>query len=114
MKVNDKAVKHAKNLIENGDYSVDTDWSKAQPSTDKENKFIDDNGWDDYSKWFLGVNKDDDKDEKQRYGFPFGDFKKVHRSGLIAAKQRAAQNDHSDIESAADELLEKIDNKEGK
>jgi len=41
-----------------------------------------------------------------------GDFRKVHRDGLIAAKQRAAQNDYTDIEQAADELLEMIDKRE--
>ena len=31
------------------------------------------------------------------------------RSGLIAAKQRAAQNDHDAVEKAADELLDRLD-----
>ena len=46
-------------------------------------------------------------------GFPYGDFHRVHRSGLIAAKQRAAQRDHDDIERAADELLVLLDAQHG-
>lgn len=43
--------------------------------------------------------------------FPYGDFKQVNRAALIHAKQRAAQNDHDEIEKAADELLQYLDDK---
>jgi hypothetical protein len=46
---------------------------------------------------------------KGRYGFPFGDFRKVNRAALIHAKQRASQNDHHDLAKAADELLQRLD-----
>ena len=46
---------------------------------------------------------------KGRYRFPFGDFSKVNRAALIHAKQRAAQNDHGEVEAAADRLLQRID-----
>jgi len=113
-KVNRDAVKHARKLIEDGDYVVDTDWSERQPSSDDENRFLEQHGWDEYSKWYLAEDTSEDKDNKGRYKFPYGDFKKVHRSGVIAAKQRAAQNDYSDVEKAADELLQLIDKKEGR
>jgi hypothetical protein len=48
---------------------------------------------------------------KGRYRFPYGDFAKVNRAALIHAKQRAAQNDHPEIERAADELLQRLDAK---
>ena len=113
-KVNRDAVNHARKLIEDGDYVVDTDWSERQPSSDDENRFLEQHGWDEYSKWYLAEDTSEDKDNKGRYKFPYGDFKKVHRSGVIAAKQRAAQNDYSDVEKAADDLLELIDQKEGR
>jgi len=109
MKLNDQAFKHAKSLIKSDDVARDTDWSEAQPSTDEENKFLEDEGRSEYAKWYLGYDPEEDKDNKSYYGFPYGDFERVHRDGLIAAKQRAAQNDYSDIEDAADELLQMIE-----
>jgi hypothetical protein len=35
----------------------------------------------------------------------FGDFKKLHRSALVAAKQRAGSEDYKDVQSASDRLL---------
>jgi hypothetical protein len=64
---------------------------------------------DEYAKWFLAI--DGEKDNKTSYKFPFGDFEKVHRGAVIAAKVRAGQYHHKDIEDAADELLQIIDNK---
>lgn len=109
MKVNEAAVRHAKKLIRDGKVDRDSDWSKEQPSADDENRFLDRHDWDEYGEWFLGLESGEDNDNKSRYTFPYGDFRKVHRKGVIAAKQRAAQNDYSEIEKAADELLETID-----
>ena len=49
------------------------------------------------------------EDTKERYSFPFGDIKKVHRCGVISLETRAAQFDHTSIARAAKELLEAID-----
>ena len=109
MKLNKAAFDQAKRLIRDGNVVKDSDWSKAQPSAKEESRFLEDHDWDDYGKWYLARDTEDDKDTKGGHNFPYGDFKKVHRKGLIAAKQRAAQNDYADIEKAADELLEMID-----
>lgn len=109
MKRNKAAVQHAKDLIKDGKIIADSDWSEDQPSSDDENKFLDQHGWDEYSKWFLAIDTDENEETKGHYNFPFGDFKKVHRDGVIAAKQRAAQYDYAEIEKAADELLTLID-----
>ncbi len=58
-----------------------------------------------YASWHLGLDKSKGEDTKGRYHFPYGDFKTVHHDGLIAAKERAAQQGYADIEKAADELL---------
>src|SRR4029453_18298419 len=81
------------NLVREGHYVLDDreDWSEHQPSTQDENKFIVEHGWGEYSLWHLGIDDEEDVDTKARYRFPYGDFKKVHRSGVIAAKVRAAQ-----------------------
>ena len=42
-----------------------------------------------------------------------GDFRPVHRSGLIACLYRAAEWRHKDVELAADELLQLLDDRSG-
>ena len=48
---------------------------------------------------------------KARYKFPFGNFQNIHRSALLAAKNRARQYGYGDIENAATRLLEMIEAK---
>lgn len=109
VKVNPEAVKHARQLIEDDQYSVNTQWSQSQPSTQEENSFLDKNGDTEYAKWYLAIDTDESEDSKERHKFPYGDFRRLHRSGVIAAKQRAAQNDYKDVEDAADDLLDLLD-----
>jgi hypothetical protein len=113
MKLNREAFKHAKNLIRSGKYITDSDWSTDQPSADDENRVWEKHGRSEYRQWFLGLDTDKNSQRKGYYTFPFGDFKKVHRAGVIAAKQRAAQNHYHEIEVAANDLLELIDECEG-
>lgn len=109
MKRNEDAIAKARSLIEAHQYALDTDWSETQPSPDAENAMIDRNGWDGFADWHLAIDPDASEETKDRFAFPYGDFRRVHRSGLIAAKQRAAQHDYQDIEQAADELLDALD-----
>lgn len=109
MRLNKDAFEQAKRLIRDGKVVKDSDWSSAQPSAKTGTKYEEDHGWDAYGNWFLARDTEDDADTKGGHNFPYGDFKKVHRQGLIAAKQRAAQNDYAAIEKAADELLQMID-----
>ena len=41
--------------------------------------------------------------------FVYGDFRRVHRMGLIACQYRAAEWRHKEIELAAHELLQHLD-----
>lgn len=109
MRLNRDAFEQAKRLIKNGKVVTDSDWSDAQPSAKAGTKYQEKHGWEDYGKWFLARDTEDEADTKGGHNFPYGDFSKVHRQGLIAAKQRAAQNNYSAIEKAADELLQMID-----
>jgi hypothetical protein len=108
-RVNKAGVTQARTLIDEGEVDTTTDWSDAAPSADEENEVIDKDGYDGYGAWHLAVDEDASEETKGRYRFPYGDFRKVSRAGLISAKQRAAQNDHDDIEKAADDLLHRID-----
>lgn len=111
-KVNKSAVSHARELIDQGKYVMDSDWSESQASTSKENSFIKKEGWQAYADWHLAYDPSKDEETKERYGFPFGDFKKVHRSGLNAIQQRAGQYDYDDILKAGDDLVKRIDKKD--
>jgi len=108
IRVNREALEHAENLIKGRQYEKESEWSQAQPSADEENEFIDENGWKAFARWHLAYDSDEPEETKKRYRFPFGDFKMLHRSALVAAKQRAGQQSYDNVERAADELLEKF------
>ena len=110
-RVNEAAVKHARKLIDAGTYDDSTEWSDAAPSADDANRVIEKEGFDEFAEWHLAVNPDASEETKGRFAFPYGDFTKVNRAALIHAKQRAAQNDHAEIEKAADDLLQRLDDK---
>ena len=109
MQKNTTAFEYAKNLIQDGKVVKDERdaWSEDAPTTDQENDFIEKHNLQEFGKWYLAI--EGDKDNKTSYKFPYGDFEKVHRGAVIAAKVRAAQYDHQDIEKEADSLLKMID-----
>lgn len=109
--VNKNAVKHARDLIDKGAFDDETEWSKAAPSASDSNDEIEDEGYDDFAAWHLGINTEASEGTKGRYAFPYGDYEKVNRAALIHAKQRASQNDHDAIADAADDLLQRLDRK---
>ncbi len=65
--------------------------------------------FDEYARWHLGVNDEKNEDTKERYEFPYGDFRDVHRCALLAAESRAGQYRHNDIELAASHPLGMLD-----
>ena len=111
IKLNDKALTHARTLVKEGKVVRDERdaWSEDAPSASDENSFIDAHDFSGFAEWHLGVDSDESHDTKGRYSFPFGDFTKVHRCAVISLESRAAQNDHDDIAKAAKNLLALID-----
>lgn len=111
VKLNRKALDHARALVENGKVVRDErdDWSKDAPSADDENAFIDKRGWDEYALWHLGEDAEASEETKGRFSFPYGDFSEVHRCAVISLESRAAQNDHDDIARSTKKLFEQID-----
>lgn len=108
-RVNDDAVAKARQMIDANQYDLHASWSDAAPSADDGNDQIERHGYDGYGAWHLGIDTEASEETKDRYGFPYGDFSRVVRSALIHAKQRASQNDHQEIERAADDLLRHLD-----
>jgi hypothetical protein len=104
--LNQNAFAFAAQLIKEGHVITDGKgaWSKHRPSADEENEFVRVHGFGEYAKWHLGIDDRYPENTKSRYKFPYGDFKNVHRCGLLAAKARARQNGYIEIENAAAEL----------
>jgi hypothetical protein len=109
--LNQKAFDHARRLIDGGRVVLDErdDWSEHQPTADQENRYIEEHGIREFGKWSLGVDDEQDEDNKGRYKFPYGDFDKVHRCGLLAAEARAGQRKYTDIEVAVAHLHGMLD-----
>ena len=110
VRLNRDAFDYAGELIKQGHVVADGQgaWSQHQPSAEEENEFIRLRGFGEYAKWHLGIDDTHGEKTKARYKFPYGDFKNVHRSALLAVESRAAQYKHYDIENAALELREMI------
>ena len=107
--VNRAAVARAKKLIDAHQYVLDSEWGEAQPGADDENAYLESHSWDDYAEWFLGLTEGATDETKSRHAFVYGDFRRLHRSGLIACQYRAAEWRHKDVELAAHDLLQHLD-----
>jgi hypothetical protein len=107
--VNERAVAHAKRLIDARQYVLSSVWSDVQPRADVENAFLDSHSWADYAAWHLGLTEGAPEETKARYAFVYGDFRRLHRMGLIACQYRAAEWRHKEVELAAHELLQHLD-----
>ena len=100
---------HARRLIKGRQYVLDSDWGEVQPSAEDENAFLESHGWDEYAEWHLGLTEGATQETKARYGFGYGDFRRIHRTGLIACVYRAAEWRHKEVEVAAHDLLQLLD-----
>jgi len=107
--VNTRAVAKARRLIESRQYVLDSDWGDVQPSAADENAFLASHSWDEYADWHLALTEGAADETKARYAFVYGDFRRVHRDGLIACVYRASEWRHKDVELAAHELLQLLD-----
>ena len=108
--LNDRAVEHAMDLIAKRQYVLDSRWGDVQPSAKDENAYLENHGWDEYACWHLGLTDGATDGTKARYAFVFGDFRRIHRMGIIACHYRAAEWRHKEIELAAHDLLQALDN----
>jgi len=107
--VNHAAVRHARDLIDKKQYVLDSDWGESQPGAEEQNTYLERHDWDEYAAWHLGLTEGASDETKARYAFVYGDLRRVHRSGLIACVYRAAEWRHKDVELAAHQLLQHLD-----
>lgn len=112
-KLNRRAVAHARKLIDAGQVVLDSDWGEVGPTADEENAFLKTHSWKEYGDWHLGLTDGASDETKARHAFVFGDFRRVHRTALIACVYRAAEWRHKAVELAAHRLLQQLDKKSG-
>lgn len=111
--VNRDAVGHARELIDARRYVLSSDWGQRQPRADAQNAFLERHSWEEYAAWHLGLTEGAQDETKARYAFVYGDFRRVHRSGLIACVYRASEWRHKAVELAAHDLLQHLDRTAG-
>ena len=109
--VNPAGVAHAERLIDARQYVLDSEWGEVQPRAAEQNAFLENHSWDEYAAWHLGLTDGAPEETKARYAFVYGDFRRIHRSGVIACHYRAAEWRHKEIELAAHDLLQLLDAK---
>ena len=87
--LNQDAVRHAKRLIDERQYVLRSRWQDVQPRAREQNAFLKTHSWDEYVAWHLGLTEGAAEETKARYAFVYGDFRRLHRMGLIACHYRA-------------------------
>jgi hypothetical protein len=111
--VNPDAVAFVRSRVAARQYVLDSDWGDVQPRAEAQNAYLERHGWADYAAWHLGLTEGASDETKARYAFVVGDFRRVHRSGLIACLYRAAEWRHKAVERAAYDLLQELDERAG-
>ncbi len=109
--LNQDALRHAKRLIDARRYVLRSRWQDVQPRAREQNAFLKTHSWEEYAAWHLGLTEGAAEETKARYAFVYGDFRRLHRMGLVACHYRAAEWRHKEIELAAHELLQYLDRK---
>ena len=108
-RVNKRGVAKARELIDAHQYRVRSRWADVQPRAAEQNSVS-------QGQRLAGVcllapraHRGRTDETKARYAFVFGDFRRLHRMGLIACYYRAAEWEHTEIMLAAHNLLVYLD-----
>jgi hypothetical protein len=48
-------VQFAEQLIERGQYVLNSDWGEIQPTASDQNEYLKTHSWDEYARWHLGL-----------------------------------------------------------
>ena len=99
IELNEEGFNYAKSLVEEGRVVNDLhgEWDEINPGTREQNEFIEEHGMEAFGRWHLGFKVGGSRQDKTSYSFPYGNYKDVYRSGIIAAEERAAQYHHEEV-----------------
>jgi hypothetical protein len=111
--VNPAGIEHARKLIDARQYVLRSEWNRRQPRASQQNAYLKRHSWAEYAAWHLALTEGAKDETKARYAFVCGDFRRVHRMGLIACLYRAAEWRHKEVERAAYALLQRLDARAG-
>jgi hypothetical protein len=111
--VNQQALARARQLIDARQYVLNSVWDDVQPSAADQNAYLESHSWQQYAQWHLALTDGASDHTKARYAFVYGDFRRLHRMGLIACRYRAAEWRHQQVELAAHDLLQYLDKRSG-
>jgi hypothetical protein len=92
---------------------LESDWGSVQPRAADENAFLESRPWEEYAEWHLGLTEGAADGTKARCAFVYGDFRRLHRMGLVACLYRAAEWRHTEVMRAAYELILYLDEARG-
>jgi hypothetical protein len=111
IKFNKNAYEHALELIKVGEveHGKKWDWQAHKATLNDTVRFLDTHNMDEYAQWFLAENTEIDKNNKERYLYPYGDLQIVHRNGIQAALDKAQKEGNREVADAARKLLDIID-----
>ncbi len=110
LKVNQKALEHLRSLVSEGKVDRESPWDFT---TEDIHKMLGKDGsdWSNYSQNHLAVDTSAAETTQEHSKYPGAKNDTVYRSGVIAAKERAAAQHEQDIVDAADGILQLIDKK---
>ncbi|MBL8133831.1 MAG: hypothetical protein JNL42_18360 [Anaerolineae bacterium] len=106
IKVNEAAIAHARQMVSEGRYRINSVWRDNQPTADSAAAYAAKHGADEAARWYLAFNPDMPSESPDRLLYPVGDFSNVHESGLRAARERAEVEGQAEIAAAAEDILE--------
>ena len=110
--MNPDAVAHAERLIRAA-VRPGQRLGRGPARADAENDYLERHSWEEYAAWHLGLTEGANDETKARYAFVYGDLRRVHRTGLIACVYRASEWRHKEVELAAHDLLQLLDETAG-
>jgi hypothetical protein len=108
-RVNDRAVRQARQLIDDGRFDDRTEWSDAAPDAAAANDVIEQEGFDAFAAWHLAEDPDASEGTKGRYAFPYGERPTAGSRREPASGGGQWVLPHDAIERAADDLLQRLD-----
>jgi hypothetical protein len=89
IRLNQRAVEHTQNLIKGRQYEIRQRLERGATFRRRGEQGYRRRRLGAFAKWHLAYDTEASEETKSRYKFLYGDVNKLHRSALIAAKQRA-------------------------